>query len=209
MSLGPTLNSRLRVLVAKAFRAEKLYSSVNSSRAERLTNLAVIAEAASDIRAREWQRTHYQLRTALNDILSIGNSGGIVKEVVGLRETFLKRSQESLSLVEKGAEDLIETTRRQEFAHIFKISAELIRLKAQAQACRAVADELSGVLEATSNGDVRAAVDSDINSRLIRPQHGRPGFEEDDDAAAIEAEIELQPHSNVVQLKQRAGSRKR
>lgn len=200
MSLGPTLNSRLRVLVAKAFRAEKLYSSVNSSRAERLTNLSVIAEAASDIRAREWQRTHYQLRTALNDILSIGNSGGIVKEVVGLRESFLKRSQESLNLVEKGAEDLIETTRRQEFAHIFKISAELIRLKAQAQACRAVADELSGVLEATAHGDARPASPADIDARIIRSEQ---------EHAALEGDIDLQPHTNVVQLRHRAGGRKR
>src|SRR6188508_750181 len=101
MTANPTLHSRLRVLVAKAFRAEKLYSTVNSSRAERLTNMAALAEAAGDIRAREWQRSHYQLRTSLNDVLGLGNSSAIVKEVVGLRDQFLRRSQEATSLVEK------------------------------------------------------------------------------------------------------------
>lgn len=204
MSLGPTLNSRLRVLVAKAFRAEKLYSSVNSSRAERLTNLAVIAEAASDIRAKEWQRTHYQLRTALNDILGIGASKSVVREVVVLRESFLKRAYDALALVDKGSEDLIETTRRQEFAHIFKISAELIRLKAQAQACRAVADELSAVLEA-SNYD-----SSKLNSAAFQDLRGSVVVADQKaaEAEATEAEYEVAA-SNVIQLRQRVGSRRR
>jgi Mn-dependent DtxR family transcriptional regulator len=176
-------------LVAKAFRAEKLYSTVNSSRAERLTNMASLAEAASDIRAREWQRSHYQLRTVLNDLLSLGNSNAIVKEVNLLREQFLLRANENLRLVEKGAEELIETSRRHEFAHIFKISAELIRHKAQAQACRVIADELAAVLDA-SNANVEKT-----------SENASPA------AALHEASV---VRSNVVQLRHRValGQRK-
>ena len=191
MSSNPTLHSRLRVLVAKAFRAEKLYSTVNSSRAERLTNMASLAEAASDIRAREWQRSHYQLRTVLNDLLSLGNSSAIVKEVTILRDQFLHRANENLRLVEKGAEELVETAKRHEFAHIFKISVELIRHKAQSQACRVIADELGSVLEA-----------SNVNTDKILKA------KETSFAAAQREEAAVR--SNVVQLRQRValGQRK-
>lgn len=166
MTANPTLHSRLRVLVAKAFRAEKLYATVNSSRADRLTNMAALAEAAGDIRAREWQRSHYQLRTALNDVLGLSNSSAIVKEVVALRDQFVRRSGESNSLVEKGADELVDTARRHEFAHIFKISIELIRHKAQAQACRVIADELTSVLDAANAQTDRAGADA--ASRILR-----------------------------------------
>ncbi len=201
MTASPTLHSRLRVLVAKAFRAEKLYSTVNSSRAERLTNMAALAEAASDVRAREWQRSHYQLRTSLNDVLGLGTSSAIVKEVGSLRDQFLRKSDDAMDLVERGAEELVETARRHEFAHIFKISVELIRHKAQAQACRVIADELSAVLEASNIGADRAG-EEPAGSKILRATS---------DVLRVASAAAPQPtaleslRSNVVQLKRRAG----
>lgn len=194
MTVTPTLHSRLRVLVAKAFRAEKLYSSVNSSRAERLSNMAALAEASSDVRAREWQRSHYQLRTALNDVLALGNSQAIVREVLGLRDTFLRKSQESMTLVERGAEELIETARRHEFAHIFKISVELIRHKAQAQACRVIADELTSVIDSSKSAIVSSGEGASILASAEKAAPPPPP-EPPEEAEHV--------RSNVIQLKRR------
>ncbi|MFN8391952.1 MAG: hypothetical protein U0136_16805 [Bdellovibrionota bacterium] len=216
MTAGQTLNSRLRVLVAKAFRAEKLYSTVNNSRAERLTNMAALAEAASDIRAREWQRSHYQLRTALNDVLGLGNSSAIAREVVGLRDSFLRKSQEATQLVEKGADELVETARRHEFAHIFKISIELIRHKAQAQACKVIADELSSVLDACNPNAVSEFAKSQFVSakpslsKAPLPNGVISSLEEiHAETGGLEAmeriAIENAQRSNVVPLKRRFG----
>lgn len=163
MSSSSTLNSRLRVLVAKAFRAEKLYSSMGRTSTtspsaglagnlagDRLSNMAVLAEAASEIRAKEWQRTHYQLRIALNDILAVGNTSKMLSQLTELRDNFLTRARENSVLLEKGSEELIETAKRQEFAHIFKISLELIRTKAQTQASHVIVEELSAVLDGSA-----------------------------------------------------------
>lgn len=147
MAQRSTINSRLRVLVAKAFRAEKLYASGNSSRAERLSNPLSIAEASSEIRAKEWQRSHYHLRTSLNDILNIGNNSEVIKKIIELREQFHARSLDAVSQIEKGAAEISSAIKKQEFALIFKISSELIRFKAQAQACNVIADELAAVLD--------------------------------------------------------------
>jgi len=198
MTSNPTLHSRLRVLVAKAFRAEKLYSTVNSSRAERLTNMAALAEAASDVRAREWQRSHYQLRTSLNDVLGLGTSGAIVKEVAGLRDQFHRKANEAMDLVERGAEELVETARRHEFAHIFKISVELIRHKAQAQACRVIADELSAVLEASNAAGDRS--EEPAGSKILRATTDVLRGSQEPAGAELDT-----LRSNVVQLKRRAG----
>lgn len=190
MSSGPTLHSRLRVLVAKAFRAEKLYSSVNNSKSDRLTNIAVLSEAASEIRAKEWQRSHYQLRTAINEILTLGSNALIAEQVAELRDRFLAKAKESAAAVERGADELVETARRHEFAHIFKISLELIRLKAQAQACKVVADELGSILE--------------VSGRQVLPKsiEGESTLADEQALNALSA-IEAESRSNVIPLKKR------
>lgn len=190
MSSGPTLHSRLRVLVAKAFRAEKLYSSVNNSKSDRLTNIAVLSEAASEIRAKEWQRSHYQLRTAINEILTLGSNALIAEQVAELRDRFLAKSKESAAAVERGADELVETARRHEFAHIFKISLELIRLKAQTQACKVVADELASIL--------------DVSGRQVLPKsiEGESTLADEQALNAISA-VEAESRSNVIPLKKR------
>ena len=205
MSVTPTLHSRLRVLVAKAFRAEKLYSTVNNSRAERLSNMAALAEAASDIRAREWQRSHYQLRTALNDVLALGNSAAIVKEVHVLRDSFLRKSKESSALVERGAEELVETARRHEFAHIFKISVELIRHKAQAQACRVIADELTSVLDTSKATLTEGSTEStETGARLLAASVSVAPPPLPEEALGMdETDLSASVRSNVIQLKRR------
>ena len=147
MSQRPTLNSRLRVVVAKAYRTEKLYSSHNG-RAEKLAGVAALTEAASELRGREWQRAYQHLRCCLNDLLSLGNMSVVAKDILALRDAYLAKADESAQIVKYGADELKETADRQEFAHSLRISSELVRRKAQVQVCRAIAQELTEILDA-------------------------------------------------------------
>lgn len=214
MSSSPTLNSRIRVLVAKAFRAEKLYSSVNNAKGDRLSNLAVLAEAASEIRAKEWQRAHYQLRTSLNDILALGNNGLMAREVAILRERFVERANESGSSVEDGAQELIDAARRHEFAHTFKLSLELIRRKAQAQASRVIADELGALLDSSGRlTNLPKESQSVLGDRIAEhaARDGAPSPELDHDSLEAEPAAAVAGRTNVISLTGRLalGARKR
>ncbi len=157
-----TLNSRLRVLVAKTYRAEKLYSSIRSNHREMLSrelatresgalgNSTSLAELANDARAKEWQNCHYTLRVALNELLSEQDAKLQAQEVLRLREEYAHKAQERSALVEHGAQTLAEMAKREEFAHTLKLSIELVRHKARAQACKVISDDLNAVLVQSS-----------------------------------------------------------
>ena len=113
MASERTLNSRLRVLVAKTFRAEKLYGAIRNKN-DSLITAATLSEIANDIRAQEWQRSHFRLRSALNDALSLPNSQLVAEEVEKLQNHFASITRESTGIVEKGSAALIEDTQRQE-----------------------------------------------------------------------------------------------
>lgn len=205
MSATPTLNSRLRVLVAKTFKAEKLYSSIRNSRADKLANVASLSDMANDIRAKEWQRAHYRLRASLNDILSLPTKSAIIAELLKVRESFLQKAVESEAAIEKNSGLIDETVRRFEFARSLKISVELIQEKACAQANRVISDELGALLDssgAAGPNDYQAGEVSGnavkIAAKMLPPSQ----FPE----AASSSEMP----SNVIPLKRRfaAGTRR-
>lgn len=180
MSNAPTLNSRLRVLIAKTFRAEKLYAAIRNTNSEKFTNSAALAEVANDLRAKEWQKAHYQLRVALNEIINLGSGTAVIAELLQLREHFLKAVDESSRIVDQGMEDLLETARRAEFTHVFKASIEMMRQKARLQANKVIVDELSTILDSCSRGAALQAKQ-----------------------AVVEREAAAAPRSNVIPLKRR------
>ena len=147
MSNSATLNSRLRVLVAKAFRAEKLYGAAKASKQiESHATQTVVSDVAQQLRAKEWQKSHYELRVSLNNILSLGNSKEQAQQLMLLKSCYETRSKEHSAVVKKLADNLKETVERQEFAHVLKITLELIRLKAIAQSSKVICEELHAVL---------------------------------------------------------------
>lgn len=221
MAALPTLNSRIRVLVAKAFRAEKLYSSLalgglNSTGsaiadrdADRSASSNVLAQIANEVRAKEWKRSHYQLRTSLNDLLAEGSGAQLAPALIELRDGFLRAAQESRRVLAASSETLAENARRQEYAHIFKLSVELIRHKARAQANQVVADELTALLDASRRStEPQAARGAHSSVAVARAAAGASG-----DAAAAEPTGHLSAGftrpSNVIPLKRRiAGGRR-
>ena len=196
MDSGPTLSSRLRVLVAKTYRAERLYGSIRSPQNSAHHSAAAISQTANDIRAREWQRSHNELRTSLNTLIAQGgSSSALIKQVSVLREQFRAQEEQSRRSIESGSANLKESTRRQEFAAVFKQAAELIRHKARAHANRVIADELKALIE-TSGYSVKAPKS---NTLLLERFSARTR------KAELRANAE-NSKSNVVPLHRRHGS---
>lgn len=207
MSAGPTLNSRLRVLVAKTYRAEKLYSSIRNNKGQQLSSSSALSEMANDIRAREWQRSHYELRTALNEILSLGNSSAVTEHIIELRRRFAEKCEENLAAIEKGKELLIETAKRQEFSQIFRNSAELIRCKARAQADKLIVEELTSVLDSSVKNAAPKSPRPEMFRSLVCDIEVAGGASEDRDAH--QAGLKEEPRvalacSNVIPLSRSA-----
>lgn len=151
MTTPATLNSRLRVLIAKAYRAEKLYSSIRHTQGN---DTPSVVELANDIRAREWQRAYGHLRGTLNDILLLGSPAAVSDQIHGLYRQFRRLSEESFRAVEQETTNLVETVKRHEFARCLKLSMELIRSKARAQAHKVIADELHAALQLNEKSTV-------------------------------------------------------
>lgn len=149
MSANQTLNSRLRVLVAKTFRAEKLYASMKNSSCIENGEIQKLAEFANTVRADVWQQAHAKLRRSLNDILSKINREDIIESLIDLRNSFIQTSLQSKTLMDKSRSTLLELAAKDEYAHTLKSSLELIRYKAQMQASQIIADELSAITQSS------------------------------------------------------------
>ena len=146
MADSATLHSKLRILIAKTFRAEKLYSSLRNPSSQAATNDTKLAEMANELRAKEWQRSHTLLRTSLNDILDIKKTAEVAEEVATLYQSFINQAHDSSKKLDKTLQALVESGKKEEFVHSLKLSFELIRLKAQMQANHAISDELGAII---------------------------------------------------------------
>ena len=150
MAESPTLHSRLRVLVAKTYRAEKLFSSIRNSSDPKILSLASLSDLANDIRAKEWQSAHHDLRQRLNDLLSPQVSpGGLTPGAQELYSHFRQAYEADRADLNRGIAAIQETAEREEFTQSLRFSLDLIRIKARLQVHKAIADELSGALQLT------------------------------------------------------------
>ena len=149
MSDSTTINSRLRVLIAKTFRAEKLYSSMKNGGFSEQTEHARLLELANNARAEVWQVSHAKLRKILNDILGQKSGSSVTDEVAKLRDEFQRASVIAQQDLVKAKANLEDTNNREEFTHSMRISLSLVRLKALCQANQIVADELTSILQSS------------------------------------------------------------
>lgn len=214
MAERTTLNSKLRVLVARTFRAEKLYASMRNVSHVRTSNVANVIEVANDLRAKEWQGSHVHLRSALSDMLSLGNTKVSVQKLEELLCNFQSKAIESTNELGTKTEQLLESVRRQEFSNVLKLSIELICLKARAQANKAVVDELSSLIPIShqSRGYRNLATQGQtpFQRSLNRASFGglEPGVVREqvtvvDNQGGIQA-VTLRDTSNVIPIKRRA-----
>ena len=146
MTADATFNSRLRVLIAKTYKAEKLYASLRNNKE---VGVNAVAELANDVRAKEWGNLHCQLRSSLNDAVSLGNQTAVAVEIARILDGFNKIGDECVKIIGEATNALVETARQEEFAHSLKTALDLVRYKARAQAAKAISSELMSVLEAS------------------------------------------------------------
>lgn len=150
MSSSPTLGSKLRVLIAKSFKAEKLYAAMSGNGIDQRSSVRV--ELANEVRAREWERSYHQLRLALNKLVSEVPASNAVSELNKIKHGFLRRSEQSLMDIESGRAAMQDALDREEFAFVYKASLEMIKHKARAQACGVAAQEIDVLLEQRGKG---------------------------------------------------------
>lgn len=203
MSSSATLNSRLRILVAKAFRAEKLYAAARASKQkEAMPAHSTVSDAAQELRAKEWQKSHYDLRVSLNTILALGNNKEQASQLLLLKARYQSRAEENAETVKKLLKTLKETADRQEFAHVLKLALELIRLKAVTQSSKVITEELHAVLSRSGRAsEVNVEVLDRIASAPLHPQSNAQLAED-------ESEEYMLPE-NVVSLAERRAVRGR
>ncbi len=199
MALASSLLSRLKVLVAKTYRAEKLYGSIRNTHSALESSVESMSQLANDLRAVEWQKSHAQLRVALNDLVSGDRSRPLSESVRELEKTFRARADSSDVVLLQGTNNLVDSAKRYEFAHVLKLATELIRLRARVQANSAIADELMGLQD--SAGGVS------VGEQSLDPEELAEAF------AASEAEAEPSPVaepslSNVIPFARRAAGGK-
>lgn|GEM_PF-5211366 len=144
-----TLNSRLRVLIAKTFKAEKLYSSLVKTHPSAKLGVVALSHLANDIRSKEWQKMHEDLRLGLNSLLRLGQTSTIANELEVVWTGFVEKLEESLADLQQGERALREACDRGEYSTALKISAELVRHKARSQSCKVIIDELKSLLESS------------------------------------------------------------
>ena len=209
MSKNQTFNSRIRLLVAKSFKAEKLYNSLrsdfsfqNPETLNKIISSTGIGEIANDIRAREWQRCHNDLRVSLNKILSDSPLYGTEmtsssrvnaqqRALAGLLAEFRSCYDAERKFVDQSIDTLLEAGKREEFGHVLKLSLELIRAKSRAQAAKAVADELNSVLQLSNASVLKSPIDA-AAQRMSST-----------DAMPAKKDVELP--SNVIPLRRKVG----
>lgn len=178
MSGSQTLNSKIRVLIAKTYRAEKLYASLRNSNESGGNPLSLgINKLVNESRAKEWQTNHEHFRALLNDTVRLGNSRLVIQHLEVMLEQFYARYVESSAALDRGASRVAEAVRRQEFALIIKLSVDLIRHKARAQASKVISDELDSLLESVGHGS-RSKAHPTGQSALGQPHTGTADLEQ-------------------------------
>lgn len=153
---GATINSRIRVLVARTFKAEKLYASMSFP--DGVGTGFSLDNVANDLRADAWLRCHKQLRAMLNETLKLSGSSAMVSRLAIIKQQFINKANCEEAKIAEKAKLLMDSATRQEYASCLQFSLELVESKACAQASRVIIDEVSGVLSASGNAGAFAPV---------------------------------------------------
>ncbi len=113
MAEQATLISRMRVLVARTYKAERLYASMKRGSGRPFPGAAALSSMANEARAGEWQEMHAKMRLALNEILDNNSAKELVSLVLRLRDEFMQVSASSGAMFEERLEKLSDAIRKE------------------------------------------------------------------------------------------------
>jgi len=210
MKAQSTLYSKLKVLVAKLYKAEKLYASMrNTATDSRLSNhkhpknaqdsdsgfakssnlrakrvvqrlepvaklgplsssdnfpSGFLIEHANEIRSQEWYRVHNCFRVKLNNILSEGNTSSLSLDLNKLWHDFCCDFENAESCIHEARTIARDAIEKEEYAHLLKISSELIKRKAHLQALKVIHDELQALISPSRQKNHRFISDDTVDN---------------------------------------------
>lgn len=142
--VSSTLSSRLQVLIAKSFKAEKLYNSMIADS----SNTINVATLSNEVRAKQWAKTYNKLRKELNSILSIkASSTEVIDKLLSLHDNFQCSLNQCANDLDHEHDKIKEALCRAEYAVIYKSSLDLIKLQSKLQSTQVVCDEILALLE--------------------------------------------------------------
>lgn len=147
--MSSTLSSRLKVLVAKSFKAERLYGSMVVNLTGQLeSEFTERAKLSNEIKAREWQKSYNKLRIGLNSIISEeSNAIAVTERLLKLEADFraqVVRSNEELEKISLAIKDALT---RGEYAVVYRRSMDLVKYQSRIQASQVVCEEILALLE--------------------------------------------------------------
>ena len=143
-TVSSTLTSRLQVLIAKSFKAEKLYNSMLVNSGDSIN----VASLSNEVRAKEWAKTYNRLRKELNAILtSSTNSTDLIDALLNLHEGFQQTLNQCAIDLDFAHDKIKEALTRAEYAVIYKSSLDLIKFQSRLQSTQVVCDEVLALME--------------------------------------------------------------
>lgn len=192
-----SIYSKLTVLVAKLYKAEKLYASMrrppsglNTNKSSSLSGASrlkpksvklsgydqkdgsanstnsfssgILIEHANEIRSLEWYEVHHQFRVKLNKLVSKGNTNNLVIELNHLWHEFCEEFQLAENLLKESKQMALNAIGREEYAHLLKLSSDLIQRKARIQALKVIHDELEQLISHNKSSNFNL-LDNDKN----------------------------------------------
>ena len=165
--MNHTLNSRLRILVAKTYRAERMYASMRNSAGASAPSMTTVA---NEVRASEWQLSHEQLRRSLSAMVQRSGTSAIADELEALLGKFSRKVSASKKALEQGTEFAKRSLGRKEYTEVLNGALDLVKHKARVQSCSLVVDELITLLEycgRVSRTELSKHLQNTIDAELI------------------------------------------
>ncbi len=224
--LMSSLHAKLKILVAKLYKAEKLYASMRrhpastytaSSGASRLSpggkthgkvsslsgahpkdsskdstfTSGILIEHANEIRSLEWYEVHHSFRVQLNDILSRGSTSNLSLELNNLWHDFCADFSLAESYLKEARALAYDSMEKEEYAHLLKLSSDLVKRKSRIQALKVIHDELEVLI--SHDKKQKSSFEFPVKSNYENSTHG--GIPQPEETAPTP--------SNVIPLRRR------
>ncbi|HMO17850.1 MAG TPA: hypothetical protein PKA63_06855 [Oligoflexia bacterium] len=156
-----------RINLENNFRSLKPERSITNESPNRINlSSGLLIEHANEIRATEWYQVHHNFRERLNVLIERGNTPQLPLELNRIWHEFcgeFELAEFHLNEARSGAGNSLE---REEYAHLLKISSELIRRKARLQALKVIHDELQVLISPlkTNNSGIEFDIYRDLGT---------------------------------------------
>lgn len=143
--MGSNLSTKLRALVARSFKAEKLYSSS----AKEAEGSLEARSMATEVKAKEWGIQYNKLRVALNRMIREVPASEMTKSVYELSLDSAQTVSECDYATTRLKMEVPVASKKQEYSRLMSLSKQLLQVSARRQAAHSIHEELVSILESS------------------------------------------------------------